>query len=281
MNNREYDFDEEFDEFVENGNNEEDKKKKKRILLIILAILLIILGSVYTGFYLYEQYSAQQGEQELSNIAKTTVATTGDTVNAVENPIDFASLKATNGDIYAWIVVPNTKVDYPIVQPPTDNAFYLKHDALTKKWQSSGAVYTEYVNNIDFNDMLTVIYGHNGYGDTMFTTLHKFENKEFFEQNEYFYIYTENAKLTYQIVSAFKYDDRHLMYAFNMQDLAARDQFVNMIQNPESSNKNVRTELDKELTRDDNYVVLSTCITNQKSSRYLVSGVLVKYEQTY
>lgn len=281
MNNREYDFDEEFDEFVENGNNEEDKKKKKRILLIILAILLIILGSVYTGFYLYEQYSAQQGEQELSNIAKTTVATTGDTVNAVENPIDFASLKATNGDIYAWIVVPNTKVDYPIVQHPTDNAFYLKHDALTKKWQSSGAVYTEYVNNIDFNDMLTVIYGHNGYGDTMFTTLHKFENKEFFEQNEYFYIYTENAKLTYQIVSAFKYDDRHLMYAFNMQDLAARDQFVNMIQNPESSNKNVRTELDKELTRDDNYVVLSTCITNQKSSRYLVSGVLVKYEQTY
>lgn len=282
MNNREYDFDEEFDEFVENGNNEEDKKKKKRILLIILAILLIILGSVYTGFYLYEQYSAQQGEQELSNIAKTTVATTGNTaVNAVENPIDFASLKATNGDIYAWIVVPNTKVDYPIVQHPTDNAFYLKHDALTKKWQSSGAVYTEYVNNIDFNDMLTVIYGHNGYGDTMFTTLHKFENKEFFEQNEYFYIYTENAKLTYQIVSAFKYDDRHLMYAFNMQDLAARDQFVNMIQNPESSNKNVRTELDKELTRDDNYVVLSTCITNQKSSRYLVSGVLVKYEQTY
>ena len=281
MNNREYDFDEEFDEFVENGNNEEDKKKKKRILLIILAILLIILGSVYTGFYLYEQYSAQQGEQELSNIAKTTVATTGDRVNAVENPIDFASLKATNGDIYAWIVVPNTKVDYPIVQHPTDNAFYLKHDALTKKWQSSGAVYTEYVNNIDFNDMLTVIYGHNGYGDTMFTTLHKFENKEFFEQNEYFYIYTENAKLTYQIVSAFKYDDRHLMYAFNMQDLAARDQFVNMIQNPESSNKNVRTELYKVLTRDDNYVVLSTCITNQKSSRYLVSGVLVKYEQTY
>ncbi len=282
MDNREYDFDEEFEEFAENGNNEEDKKKKKRILLIIFAILLIILGSVYFGFYLYEQYSAQQGEQELSNIAKTTVATTGDpVVNAVENPIAFASLKATNSDIYAWIVVPNTKVDYPIVQHPTDNAFYLKHDALTKKWQSSGAVYTEYVNNLDFSDMLTVIYGHNGYGDTMFTTLHKFENKEFFEQNEYFYIYTENAKLTYQIVSAFKYDDRHLMYAFNMQDLNARDQFVNLIQNPDSSNKNVRTQLEKELTRNDNYVVLSTCITNQKSSRYLVCGVLVKHEQTY
>lgn len=282
MDNREYDFDEEFDEFVESNNTEEEKKKKKRILLIIFAILLIIFGSVYFGFYLYEQYSAQQGEQELSNIAKTTVAHTDETViNAVENPIDFASLKATNSDIYSWIVVPNTNVDYPIVQHPSDNSFYLKHDALTKKWQSSGAVYTEYVNETDFGDMLTVVYGHNGYGDTMFTTLHKFENKEFFEQNEYFYIYTENAKLTYQIVSAFKYDDRHLMYAFNMQDLATRDQFVNMIQNPDSSNKNVRTELEKELTRDDNYVVLSTCITNQKSSRYLVCGVLVKYEQTY
>lgn len=279
MDNQEYNFDEEMD-YIE--DQQEEKKKKKRILLIIFAILLIVLGSVYFGFYLYEQYSAQQGESELSAIAKTTVASnTDNSLNAVENPIDFDSLKAMNSDIYAWIVVPNTKVDYPIVQHPTDNAFYLKHDALTKKWQSSGAVYTEHVNNTDFNDMLTVIYGHNGYGDTMFTTLHYFENEEFFNQNEYFYIYTEDSKLTYQIVSAFKYDDRHLMYAFNLQDLAVRDQFVAMIQNPDSSNKNVRGELDKEITRNDNIVVLSTCITNQKSSRYLVCGVLVKNEQTY
>lgn len=58
-------------------------------------------------------------------------------------------------------------------------------------------------------------------------------------------------------------------------------EFEQYILNPSSALKNVRTELDKELNDESKIVVLSTCITNQKSSRYLVCGVLVKDEQTY
>ena len=54
-----------------------------------------------------------------------------------------------------------------------------------------------------------------------------------------------------------------------------------MIKNPQSTNKNVRSKLDKDITIDDNIVVLSTCVTNQKSNRYLVCGVLVDDEKTY
>ena len=52
-----------------------------------------------------------------------------------------------------------------------------------------------------------------------------------------------------------------------------------MIQNPNSAVKNVRMP-EKELTTDSKIVVLSTCITNQKSNRYLVCGVLVNDEKT-
>lgn len=258
-------------------SNNETKHRGLKVLLVIVALLLIILGSAYFGFYLYTQYEAsQQGTDVVSTTEKAETTSAG-----VKNPIDFDSLQEGNEDIYAWIKVPGTKVDYAVVQSPSSDEFYLKHNALDKSWIASGAIYSEMGNTTTFEDRVTVLYGHNGYSDTMFTTLHKFEEKEFFDSHEEFYIYTPDSKLTYQIVSAFKYDDRHLLNSFEFQDNAVFEEFLSTIQSPSTNNKNVRKALDKELTINDNIVVLSTCITGQRSNRYLVCGVLVKDEKTY
>jgi sortase B len=230
------------------------------------------------GVFCYQ--SAKVGQEEYSSLAETTQTESENSQDTVENPIDFASLQAKNDEIYAWLNVPDTNVDYPVVQSAESDDFYLKHSATDKSWLASGAIYTQSLNNKDFNDKITVIYGHNGYSDTMFTTLHYFEDSEFFNSHPYFYIYTEDSKLTYQVISAFKYDDRHILNSFDFNDVNVLSSFLSMLQNPTSSNKNVRTDLDKEITNDDNIVILSTCIKNQKSSRYLVCGVKVKDEKT-
>ncbi|MFQ8776309.1 MAG: hypothetical protein ACLR78_00800 [Roseburia sp.] len=36
---------------------------------------------------------------------------------------DFGQLHEQNEDIYAWIVVPGTQVDYPLLQSETDNYY--------------------------------------------------------------------------------------------------------------------------------------------------------------
>ena len=256
-------------------SNESNNKKKNgvRVVILLIAIVLIAVGTAMTVKYFYERINAEKDASKLTQITTTQEAT-------VENPIDFASLKETNDEIYAWINVPGTKVDYPVLQSTVSDDFYLKHSATDKKYSASGAVYTQSLNTTSFNDRVTVIYGHNGYGDTFFTTLHNFEDAQTFDENEYFYIYTPNSKLTYQIVSAFKYDDRHILNSFNFQSNNIFEEFIAMIQNPTSTNKNVRENLDKEITINDRLVVLSTCITGQKSSRYLVCGVLVNNEQT-
>lgn len=252
-----------------------------KIFLIIIAIIMIIFGSMCFGYYLYTQYTASEAEKEMSSIAETTtIAQDSPNIEIVDNPIDFKSLQKKNKEIYAWIKVPKTKVDYPIVQSKVDDDFYLKHSATNKQYSASGAIYTELCNTTTFNDRVTLIYGHNGYGDSMFTTLHKFESKEFFDKNPYFYIYTPDSKLTYQVISAFKYDDRHIMNSFDFKDVGVFNGFIDMIKNPDSNNKNVRKKLDKDVTINDNIVVLSTCISHQTSSRYLVCGVLVKNEKT-
>lgn len=261
---------------MDNNNEKKKSNSVSKVLLIILAILMIIFGAVYFGYYIYNQGNAEQEQEQISQIASTTKPTE----HYEDNPIDFKSLQKQNDEIYAWIKIDDTKVDYPICQSKVDDAFYLKHSATDKSWLASGAIYTEFSNNTDFRDRVTLIYGHNGYQDTMFTTLHKFEDEKFFDEHPYFTIYTPNQKLTYQIISAFKFDNRHIMNSYNFHDNAVFRDFIEMIQNPTSNNKNVQKNLDKELSIDDNIVVLSTCITNQKSSRYLVCGVLVKNEKT-
>ena len=258
---------------VDNDDEKEENKKGLRIILIIIGIVLIVFGAVRLGYYVYSQYNAKQESEQYTEV-------TSETQETVKNPVDFPSLQKKNDEIYAWLKVPGTKVDYPVVQSSKDDAFYLKHSALTKKWAASGAIYTEMVNSKAFDDRVTVIYGHNGYSDTMFTTLHNFEKKSFFDKHPKFYIYTPDSKLTYEIVSAFKYDNRHIMNSFDFRDNNAYNDFITMIQNPASTVKNVRKDLDKSLTLNDNIVVLSTCFTNQRSNRYLVCGVLVKNEKT-
>ena len=253
---------------------ERTKKIIKRTLLILL--LLFIAGSGYLVYYLY-------GESQSHNEYVEILVTKQPAVNEkMESPVDFDALTRTNDEIYAWIEINGTNVNYPIAQSKTDDEFYLKHSAVDKSWIASGAIYTESCNSKAFDDPITLVYGHNGYSDIMFTTLHNFESKDFFDSHEYFYVYLPGKRLTYQVISAFKYDDRHIMNTFNFnldEDLA---KFQATITDPPSSGmRNVRTDLETPIDKDSKIVVLSTCITGQKSNRYLVCGVLVKTDETY
>ncbi len=257
-------------------NEQSNKKSTAKLLLIFIVVFIIVFAGIIIAFQLYNSYNIQ---------AEPTTAqsqVSADESNSlVENPIDFDTLIQGNDEIYAWIVIDDTNVNYPIVQNASDDSFYLKHKAEDKSWSASGAVYTELVNKKDFSDPITVVYGHNGYSTTMFTTLHKFEDSSFFNEHPYFYIYTPDSKLTYQIISAFKYDDRHIMNSFDFKDSQVLLEFQDYILNPESSAlKNVRKQLDTEIDENSKIVILSTCITNQKSSRYLICGVQTKNEKT-
>ena len=268
-----------YDVLPEEEEQEEEKKKRHplAIFFIIIGVLLLVGGAIYTGMYLY---AVLEPEPEKPTVVTTTaVATTED--NRVPNPIDFAALQAENPDQYAWIKVPGTNVDYPICQSPTDDDFYLKHKASDKTWSEPGAVFTQRHNNLEFTDRVTCVYGHNGYSDKMFATLHYFDKADFFDEHEIFYIYTPTSIKTYEIISVFKYDDRHIMNSFDFQNDEVYLDFLAMIKNPDSTMKHTRDSFTKELTVEDRVVILSTCIWRQNGVRFLVCGVLINDEETY
>lgn len=267
----------------EAGESKEKKKKNPTFIILIVVIgVLIAAGAFLLGrmWYLKNADNNDTGVEVYYSETSAAVRS-GESKNAqVENPVDFASLQEQNSELYAWINVPGTRVNYPIAQSASDDEFYLHHDYL-KNYLFAGTPYTEFCNKKDFSDPITLVYGHNMYESegTMFTTLHSFEDAAFFEEHDVFYIYMPKRKLTYRIFSAFKFDNRHIMNSYQF-DIEPKDleEFQNIMLSPHSSVKNVRSGV--KLDKNSKVVVLSTCVSGDKSSRYLVCGVLEKDEPT-
>lgn len=261
------------------------KLSKKNILFIILVILLIILllGLGYILFVVYNNYTARNNYNNIKDTAFSTQETNSETQpftghkELADNPVNFNSLKEVNEEIYAWIYVPGTEVDYPVLQSFTSDFFYLDHDVY-KNYLFAGSIYTESCNLRNFTDRNTVLYGHNMADGSMFATLHRFEDESFFKENKYIYVYLPGRKLTYEIVSAYNYDDRHIMNSFNFNDDEVFKEYIEFVMNPHSSVSNVNTDI--ELDLNSKLITLSTCLNSNDDGRYLVQGVLIKDEQT-
>lgn len=187
-------------------------------------------------------------------------------------PIDFEALWETNKDVYAWINIPGTIIDYPILQHETDNSYYLNYN-IDGTEGFPGCIYTENVNAKDFTDNNTVIYGHNLRSGKMFTDLHKFRDVDFFNAHDTVYIYTPEKQMTYKIFAAYLYDDRHLLNSFDFSDETIFTEYLTDIQDENFQKENFRETIT--VTGADKIITLITCIREQPEKRVYVQAVLL------
>lgn len=250
------------------------------IVIVLVAALIACIGvGVAGGRYLINTYTQIQDVEnehdivpELPDDADAEDQKNDDSQQA--GKIDFEALAEENPDIYAWIYIPNTHVNYPVCQNPESNDYYLSHSASGSE-SEVGAIYSEaQFNHADLNDRVTVLYGHNGYADSMFSDLHEYERSEYFDEHDKIYLYAPDGVRTYQVFSAFSAGERHVMDAFDLQSEEGMEAFVTYLMNPEAIDAQVR---DMGVSTDDQFLILSTCSTGvlESQGRYLVCGVLV------
>jgi len=276
-------------------------KKKLWIVVWALSLILVIVSLGVLCAYLFRMYNAGRSYDDISIIAGKKNDTESDDEpnsslmsesviassvsskktssekkpDAINGDINFTELWKINTDIYAWIKIPGTNVDYPVLQTSGDDAFYLDHN-YKKEYEFAGSIYSEKLNKKDFSDPNTLLYGHNMLNGTMFRTLHNFRDPDFFAEYPYIYIYLPERTLTYEIFSAYEYDDRHILYSFDFSDKEVFADYLAYATNPTESMMCNRREI--EVTADDKIITLSTCLGNIDTSRYLVQGVLIKDE---
>ena len=101
-----------------------------------------------------------------------------------EEPVDdslFGQLKAINEDITAWITLPGTAIDYPVMQG-SSNYSYINKDVYGN-FALAGSIFLDYRNSEDYTDLYSLLYGHNMSQHRMFSDINLYKEETFFNEN--------------------------------------------------------------------------------------------------
>ena len=199
-----------------------DQKKLKKILyygLLALCLAVFIGSGIYVAHYYITGAQADSDWDDLTDIKNNaTVAPTLPTEPPTDGPTEPAPTEPTeptilpeyqelynmNNDLVGWIKIPDTNVDYPVMQTPDNPNYYLDRNFYKEK-SRLGALYVRELCDVDEPSDNVVIYGHYiSSGKSMFAHLHKYTKKSFWQTHQTFTFDTLYERHTYQIIAAFK-----------------------------------------------------------------------------
>lgn len=243
-----------------------DKSNKSKILLIIEVILIIIaLFSLYkiVRWWIENKQSAELLSDiseyvDVNKDEKIVIDVDNQNVELDEYSVDFAKLKEMNEDVIAWIKVPGTKIEYPVVKAE-NNDYYLTR-SLDKSYNSAGWVFADYRAKGDGTDQNLVIYGHNRRDGTMFGTLKNILDSEWYnnEENKYITFKTENGTDIYEVISVYQVEAEDYYTTPSFSTEREFDEFISKL-----SRRSVK-DFKVPVQKDDQILTLSTCANNNK-----------------
>lgn len=263
----------------------QQQRRKIWYWVVIAVAALIVAGCL--GYLIHYRWELRQREDVYEDLRPTEEQEPTEEVVIEEtetqeiepeevycDPLyDFDELHEQNEDIYAWITVPETQVDYPVLQSETDN-YYLDYNLDHSKGYP-GCIYTNKCNEKDFSDFITVLYGHNMKNGTMFGSIHKFEDEDFFNEHDQIFVYTQDRRLTYQVYAAIKFTDVYIPAYYDVNTAEGRDSFISaLLENSNNEVSHVREGM--EILPEDKLITLSTCVSGERPKRYLVVGKLIE-----
>ncbi|MBR1533528.1 MAG: class B sortase [Ruminococcus sp.] len=181
----------------------------------------------------------------------------------VDDGLSFDQLKEINSEVFGWLTVYGTGIDYPLVQGK-DNKKYLNRDALGKN-TSYGALYLDHQNKTDFSDFSSIIYGHHMANHVMFGDLDLFEDADFFDRHRYgnlFFNGKDHGLEFMLFLKADAYDSR--VYRFGISEGPQADEYLTLLRSKAINERSV------ELRQGEHIVLLSTCTEDITNGRYIL-----------
>lgn len=239
----------------------------------ILSLLLLIIALSVFAFAAYKLYQIfheyDKGDKSYEKI-REYVRDTETEEEKDDFSVDFDSLLKQNSDLIAWIRIDGRiNISYPVMQSD-DNDFYLRR-LFDKTHNILGSIFMDYNCSSDLTDENTIIYGHNTKNGSMFGGLKKWKEKEEYEDNPYFYIYTpDGMSHQYQVCSVTVTDAESLDYQIGFED---GEDFLNW---EKEIQERSLYDTGVELNEDSRIVTLSTCTNRTEEERLVVHGVKIK-----
>ncbi|MBQ9250330.1 MAG: class B sortase [Oscillospiraceae bacterium] len=262
----------------------------KRILLILA--LVVFLGSAGTILVvrhqyrvsdrLYESAAAQfitiplplsaesqtdPANQAAQDSSDAEVPAQQRLPEAAPIAVNFDGLREVNPDVVGWIFCPDTVINYPLLQG-TDNDQYL-HRSYNGEINASGSIFVEADNRRGFADSNTIIYGHHMNDNSMFATLDRWQDQDYYEEHPVIWLLTPEQDYKIELFSAYNtsaYSDTYTIFP------APSWNFTEYLK-VSALYSTVRTGA--EVDPNGHYVLLSTCAYVFDNARSVIHGRLV------
>lgn len=208
-----------------------------------------------------------------------TGALTEETPTLVTNP--YAESFLANKDMAAWLVIPDTEIDYPVMWTPEDETYYLYRDFEGKE-NKNGCLLLDTDSSVDPLTTNLIIHGHNMKSGAMFGTLTDYENQNYYENHKQIVLYTEECRRNYEVIAVFrsqvfkKTDQVFKFYQFFQAD--TEEEFNDFYENIKALSL-----YDTGVTAEfgDNFITLSTCVYHVEQGRFVVVAKEVESGDSY
>lgn len=195
-------------------------------------------------------------------IETITIEETGDVIMD-----KYKKLYFENPDIYGWIKLNGTEMNYPVMYTPAEPEYYLRR-SFYKEEALNGVPFIG--PNHDESGKNTIIYGHNMTNGTMFSPLFKYKDKDFWNENKIINYDTLYETGEYEVFAICNTDvrDAENKFSYNeFTDLSDNDRFIELM---DLIDERKLYDTGVNVTSEDELLTLSTCSYHTLDGRYVV-----------
>ena len=198
----------------------------------------------------------------------------------VNNPYQDSFL--SNSDMAAWLQIPGTNIDYPVMWTPRDENYYLKR-GFDGSYNQNGCLILDTDSCLDPLTTNLIIHGHNMKSGVMFGKLTDYESEEFYRTHKEVILYTEECQRNYEVIAVFRSQvfkksqtDVFKFYMFFQADTQEEfDDFYDNIKEMSLYDTGVTAQFG------DNFLTLSTCAYHVEQGRFVVVAKEVENGDRY
>jgi len=180
----------------------------------------------------------------------------------------LAEVRAQNPDAVAWLQIPGTQIDDPVVCG-SDNEFYLKHDYLGNT-DIAGAIYQDFRNAGSFSGRHSILYGHNMKDGTMFHNLRYFKEEDFARKNNRIVLETLDGMTEWQVFASYVMTTDFYVIQTAFSDGAEYQTFLDTLVEKSDFDYGI------DVTAASQILTLLTCTYEVDNARFVVHAVKVE-----
>lgn len=241
------------------------------------AFLIMILGAgmFFSGCSNKDEISESEAEN-INEAAAWEPQTMGlGNETATDATVDIKALQKENPDVFGWLYVPGTDIDFPVLQSEEADDYYENHNAFGEM-SKEGAAYTELANLKNMCDFNTVVHGKcsDDGKSGLFADLYRFADPDFFKEHKNIYFYIDGNFLTYEIFAAYERENTSLIRTYDFTYMAGCQEFLNDLYGTRNMGMNLREGWD-DLTPYHFLLTLTTQRGESPDKQFVVVAALV------